>query len=353
MNIGLLVFIGSLYKILAKVLANRMKQVMPKIISETRSTFFGGRNILDEILIANELVDGWRKSNKKCLVLKLDFKKAYDSINWEFLFTKCSNFRFRERWVRWMKTCVTSTKVSVLVNGSPTEEFCPQRGLRQGDPLSPFLFNIVAEGLNILFDRAKEIGLIKGVDISNNGVIATYLQFVDDTILFCEPVWVEVVTIKRILRCFELISWLKINYNQSVIAGIGVDEELLQGFASRLNCAHQNLPLKYLGLPLGANPGRKSTWKLVLDRFKHKLPTWKRMLLLFAGRLTLIKSVMSNLPLTICHCSKYQWGWHKKLIEFKKISYGQVQILELKFIWLDGKSLPREKIWEVWELKDP
>ncbi|XP_028061933.1 uncharacterized protein LOC114265350 [Camellia sinensis] len=246
--------IGSLYKILAKVLANRMKQVMPRIISESQSAFLGDRNILDRILIANEIVDGWRKSNKKGLVLKLDFEKAYDSVNWEFLFNMLSNFGFGDRWVRWMKTCVTSTKVSVLVNGSPTGEFCPQRGLRQGNPLPPFLFNIVAEGLNILLVRAKEMSLIKGATIRNNGLTVTHLQFADDTILFCEAEWVEVVTIKRILRCFEIFSGLKINYHKSVIAGIGVDEVLLQSFAFRLNCAHQRLPFKYLGLLLGANP---------------------------------------------------------------------------------------------------
>lgn len=171
-------------------------------------------------------------------MLKLDFEKTYDSVNWEFLFNMLSNFGFRDRWVRWIKSCVTSTKVSVLVNGSPTDDFCPERRLRQGDPLSFFLFNIVAEGLNILFDRAKEMGLIKGVVIGNNEVTITHLQFADDTILFCEAEWVEVVTIKRILRCFEILSGLKINYQNSVIAGIGVEEVMLQSFASRLNCAH-------------------------------------------------------------------------------------------------------------------
>ena len=104
------------------------------------------------------------------------------------------------------------------------------------------------------------------------------------------------MTIKRILRCFEILSGLKINYHKSVIAGIGVEEGLMQSFAANLNCVHQNLPLKYLGLPLGANPSRLSTWKPVLDKLKQKLSTWKRRLLSFAGRLTLIKSVMSNLP---------------------------------------------------------
>ncbi|CAL5412431.1 unnamed protein product [Camellia sinensis] len=300
--------IGSMYKILAKILANRIKQVMPRIISKTQSAFLGGRNILDGILIANEIVDGWRKSNKKGLVLKLDFEKAYDSVNWEFLFNMLSKFGFGDRWVRWMKSNVTSTKVSVLVNGSHTEEFCSQRGLWQGDPLSHFLFNIVAEGLNILLARAKEMGLIKGATIGNNGIIVTHLQFADDTILFCEAEWVEVVTIKRILRCFEILLGLKINYHKSVIAGIGVDEVLLRSFASRLNCAHQRLPFKYLGLPLGANPSRSSTWKPVLDKFKQKSSTWKRRLLSFAGRLTLIKSIMSNLPIYYLSLFKIPMG---------------------------------------------
>lgn len=92
--------IGSLHKILAKVLSNRLKQMMPQIIREAQSAFLGGRNILDGILIANEIFDGWRKSNKKGLVLKLDFEKAYDSVNWEFLFNMLSNFGVGDRWVK-------------------------------------------------------------------------------------------------------------------------------------------------------------------------------------------------------------------------------------------------------------
>ncbi|CAL5403808.1 unnamed protein product [Camellia sinensis] len=329
--------IGSLYKILAKVLSHRMKQVMPQVISEAQSAFLEGRNILDGVLIANEIVDGWRKFNRKGLVLKLDFEKAYDSVNWEFLFSMLSNFGFGNRWVKWLKTCVTSTKVSVLVNGSPTEEFCPQRGLRQGDPLSPFLFNIVAEGLNILFERAKEMGLIQGVAIGNNGVRVTHLQFADDTIIFCEAEWVEVVTIKRILRCFEILSGLKINYHKSVIAGIGVEEGLMQSFAAKLNCVHQNLPLKYLGLPLGANPSRLSTWKPVLDKLKQKLSTWKRRLLSFAGRLTLIKSGMSNLPTYYLSLFKIPEGVAK-----------EIDKIQAKFLW-GGSDLRRKVHMVSWE----
>ncbi|XP_028113025.1 uncharacterized protein LOC114311159 [Camellia sinensis] len=151
-------------------------------LKAAESAFLGDRNILDGVLIANEVVDGWKKSKKKA-------------------------------------------RLSVLVNGSPTTEFSPQRDLRQGDPLSPFLFNLVVEGLNILMTRAYELNLLKGVKIERNEVVISHLQFADDSIIFRE--------------------------------------------ADREQC--NGLPLKFLGLSLGENHGRKSTWKPVLDKIKSRL----------------------------------------------------------------------------------
>ncbi|XP_028078280.1 uncharacterized protein LOC114280136 [Camellia sinensis] len=108
--------------------------------------------------------------------------------------------------------------------------------------------------------------------------------------------WNQMVLIKRILRCFKVLSGLRINYHKSVVCGVGVDDALLLSFAKLLNCQVHSLPLRFLGLPLGANPGRKSTWKPVLDKIRSKLSGWKRKLLSFVGRLTLIKSTLSSLP---------------------------------------------------------
>ncbi|XP_028059361.1 uncharacterized protein LOC114263062 [Camellia sinensis] len=156
-----------------------------------------------------------------------------------------------------MREYVLSAKVSVLVNGSPTSEFTPQRGLRQGDPLSLFLFNVIAEGLNILLGRALQMGLIGGAVVGSNDLVITHLQFANDTILFCEAEWKEIGNVKRILRCFEMLLGLKINYHKSVVCGIGISEDLTKGFHDKLNCLHQNLPLKYLGMSLGDCPRRR------------------------------------------------------------------------------------------------
>ncbi|CAL5323657.1 unnamed protein product [Camellia sinensis] len=322
--------VGSLYKILSKVLALRLKKVLPTIIGETQSASLGGRSVLDGVFIANEIVDGWKKSRKKGVIIKLDFEKAYDSVNWKFLASMLHNFGFGSKWVSWMTECIGTTKLSVLVNGSPTEEFSPQRGLRQGDSLSHFLFNIVAEGLNILMNRALEEGIIRGVKVGVNEVVISHLQFADDSIIFCEADLDQIVFIKRILRCFEILSGMRINFHKSVVCGVGVEEERLVSYADILNCKVQGLPFKFLGLPLGANPGRKSTWKPVLDTIKTRLTGWKRRLLSFAGRLTLIKSVLSNLPIYYLSLFRMPCGVVR-----------EIERLEASFLW-GGNDLKRK-----------
>lgn len=103
--------ISSVYKIIAKVLSRRLRKVLPKIISEVQTAFLSGRHIIDGVLIANEVVDWWKRSKKKGIILKLDFEKAYDSVNWEFLYSIMKNFGFGEKWVGWMKTCISTARI--------------------------------------------------------------------------------------------------------------------------------------------------------------------------------------------------------------------------------------------------
>jgi len=132
------------------------------IISDTQSTFVKDRQILDRILIENEVVDEACKLKKDLLLFKVDFEKAYDFVDWGYLDDVLGRMTFPTLWRKWMKECVGSATSSVLVNGSPTNEFPLHSWLRQGDPLSPFLFLIDAEGLNVIMIAATEANMFTG-----------------------------------------------------------------------------------------------------------------------------------------------------------------------------------------------
>ena len=114
----------------------------------------------------------------------MDFKKAYDSVSWKFLFYMMRRMGFHDKWIGWNKGCLTSASISILVNGSPTSEFKPQRGLRQRDPLAPLLFDLVAEGLTGMMREATIKDCFQSFFVGKNKVPVNILQFADDTIFF-------------------------------------------------------------------------------------------------------------------------------------------------------------------------
>ena len=154
--------VGSLYKILSKVLANRIKRVMSLVISQYQNAFVEGRQILDAVLIANEAVDYTLRGKEKGILCKLDIEKAYDHIRWDFLLKMLERMGFGPKWIRWINWCISTATFSVLINGSPAGFFWSSRGLRQGDPLSPYLFVIGMEALSCLLKRAVEGNFITG-----------------------------------------------------------------------------------------------------------------------------------------------------------------------------------------------
>ena len=169
-----------IYKIIAKVLANRLKKILPNIISETQSAFVPGRLISDNILIAFETLHHMKlmKGNKQgYMALKLDMSKAYDRVKWAFLESIMLQMGFTESWVSMIMECVHTVSYFVLINGEPKGFFHPTRGLRQGDPISPYLFLLCAEGLHALLAKAARSKKIQGISISRGGPKLTHLFF--------------------------------------------------------------------------------------------------------------------------------------------------------------------------------
>ena len=290
--------VGSLYKILSKVLANRIKSVMGVIISQSQNAFVEGRQILDAVLIANEAVDSILRRKENGILCKLDIEKAYDHISWDFLLQIMERMGFGSKWISWIKWCISTASFSVLVNGSSTGFFRSFRGLRQGDPLSPYLFVIGMEALSGMLKRAVEGSFISGCRFhgrEGGDIVISHLLYADDTILFCEANSEQLTYLRWTLMWFEAFSGLRINLFKSVIIPLGrVDN--VEELADELGCEVGSLPSTYLGLPLGAPHRALGVWDSIEDRFRRRLAIWKRQYISKGGRITLIRSALASLP---------------------------------------------------------
>ena len=291
--------VGSLYKILSKVLANRIKRVMSLVISQSQNAFVEGRQILDAVLIANEAVDSSLRGKEKGILCKLDIEKAYDHIRWDFLLQMLERMGFGSKWIRWINWCISTATFSVLINGSPSGFFRSSRGLRQGDPLSPYLFVIGMEALSCLLQRAVEGNFISGCRFGGRDggeIVISHLLYADDTIMFCDAKADQLMYLRWTLMWFEAFSGLKINLFKSEIIPLGrVDN--VEELAAELGCGVGSLPTKYLGLPLGAPHRASGVWDSIEERFRNRLSSWKRQYISKGGRLTLIRSTLCSLPI--------------------------------------------------------
>jgi hypothetical protein len=181
-----------IYKIVSKILANRLKKILPYVISESQSVFVLGRLITDNVLVAFELMHSMslkRKGRKGQMALKLDMSKAYDRGEWDFLEAIMRRLGFAEKWISLIMMCLKSVSFSVLINDEQHGYFTASRGIRQGNTLSPYLFLLCAEGLSFLLLKAVADKKISGVAARRGGPKLTHLFFADDSVLFCRLLW--------------------------------------------------------------------------------------------------------------------------------------------------------------------
>ncbi|GJZ66534.1 RNA-directed DNA polymerase, eukaryota [Tanacetum coccineum] len=290
--------IGSLYKIIAKILANRLVVVLGDIVNEVQSAFVADRQILDGPFILNEVLQWCKLKKKHSFILKIDFEKAYDSVRWDYLDDVLRKFGFGEKWCGWIQECLRSSWGSVLVNGSPTEEFQFFKGLKQGDPLSPFIFILVMESLHISFKRVVDAGMFNGI-VLNSVMHLSHMFYADDAVFMGQWSTKNIDTIIYVLKCFHRASGLSINLSKSKLLGVVVSEDRVVQAANRIGCGVLKAPFAYLGSKVEGNMSRIKSWDEIVDKMVDRLSKWKMKTLSIGGRLTLLKAVLGSMPISL------------------------------------------------------
>ncbi|XP_057719704.1 uncharacterized protein LOC130934132 [Arachis stenosperma] len=228
--------------------------------------FIGAKEIKD--LRPISMVGCVYKKNAS-VIIKLDFQKAYDRVKWCFVDTVLEKMGFGRTWRAWVRECVTSASISIMVNGLPSKPFKMERGLHQGNPLSPFLFVLVVDELNRMIGEAVRNGRISPLLVGRDNIELSHLQFSYDTILFCPPEEETLRNYQRLLRCFEMMSDLSINFEKSNLIPVNCSSEWANRMCQLLGCQEAALPMRYLGISLGANSRLVKTWKPVLDKMPN------------------------------------------------------------------------------------
>lgn len=230
------------------------------------------------------------------MLLKIDLSKAFDSISWEYLQKILKAFGFASSWIRWISNLISSTFFSILINGIPSSTFRPSRGIRQGDPLSPFLFVILAEGLGRSIKSAILSRNLKGIAFHQAPAIS-HQQFVDDNMLFGHPSIQEARSFNALLDNFSIASGTLINKFKSQIFFFNTPPTTQRAIARILGFSIASLPSKYLGAPLIASALKHSSWTNLLEKLEAILFLWTHRALNMASRIVLIKAVLQSMPL--------------------------------------------------------
>ncbi|MDO7987362.1 reverse transcriptase domain-containing protein, partial [Sweet potato little leaf phytoplasma] len=287
------------YKIITKSIANRLKGILKHIISDSQSAFVYERLITDNIIIGHECINAI-KNNKHfkgdMAALKIDFSKAFDRIEWSFLKEIMLRLGFSSNWVDLILNCISFPCFSILINGEQKGNFHSSRGLRQGDPLSPYLFILVTEGLSHLISNANARGCISGLSCSN-GPLISHLLFADDSIIFCKAAEQELVSLKNLLILYESASGECINFSKSAILFSNkVNNDRKVFLSSILGVRNVTDFGNYLGVPSVFSRSKSKDFSYILDRIWKVVQGWKRSLFSIAGKEILIKSIGQAIP---------------------------------------------------------
>ncbi|XP_013608089.1 PREDICTED: uncharacterized protein LOC106314815 [Brassica oleracea var. oleracea] len=282
------------YKIISKLLANRLKQVLPDLISENQSAFVQKRAITDNILISHEVLHFLKTSQatKHCsMAVKTDMSKAYDRLKWDFIEAVLLQLGFNPTWTNLIMQCIRTVSYSFLINGSAQGLVKPKRGIRQGDPLSPYIFIMCSEVLSGLCRKAQEEKCLQGIRVATHCPSINHLLFADDTLFFCRTNPKNVSALLKILSLYETASGQRINPQKS---GITFSHQaplmLKENIKTELGIEKEEGAGKYLGVPEHFGRKKRDLFTAIVDRIRQRAVRYATRYLSSVGKMTLLKS---------------------------------------------------------------
>ncbi|KAL9690018.1 hypothetical protein QQ045_010411 [Rhodiola kirilowii] len=324
-------------KIVMKILANRLKDILPLIISETQSAFVPGRLISENILLAHEVshyIKSRRSQRTGFFSIKTDMSKAYDRMEWSFLSQMLNRLGFPDRCTRLILECISSVRYKVKLNDRVIDLPPPERGLRQGDPLFPYLFLLCSEWLSMKIEEEAAGRRLKGVRVCQGAPMITHLFFADDSTFFMKATEQNAVCLKEVLRMYEAISGQRINNAKSeVVFSRNVDTRSRQVIKDLFAVKEVERHTKYLGLPIVFSHNKVELFKYLIENMWKRIMGWKELQHSIAGKEILVKSVLQAMPIYAMMCFKLPVTICKRLAGI------------IKKFWWSGEKESRSIYW--------